>query len=502
MVGTMTKKVYDFKMDQVKNSLVKVFKKSRNESTVSDLITKTGLPKYQVEQAVKVVSDEYRGHMKATESGELVYYFPNGMHNQVKGFVPAFKRFMKGFFAVTGKILAFLFKIWIVVMLVGYFILFVLILLAALAAALGLSFAGGNRSRGRSSKGGMFFLVIRLFQLFARIWFYGQILKGPQERNKGRPLHKSVFSFVFGEPDPNEEWDTEEKKHVLAYIRSHKGVINIDELMAMTGRNHTDAQNLINRYLLEYEGSPEVTEDGTIVFFFPELLKSASDIGSSQATSLMNPKTKELIPFNYSPKKTNRWIGFFNGFNLVFGSYFAYFAAFEPTLRMVMLDKETLLIDFAFVYRFLNSGLHDIAANPPLLIGIALGIVPLAFSFLFYLIPIIRNSLRKRKNEKIKQENLRKQIYRTILANPAAVVSSAISPAGEGETPKNSGGFIRKTIDELAAVKQADVEAIAADRYSYNFKEIERELKDLVKYRSMVDLSKYNVGETVFDSGA
>src|SRR5512147_3000948 len=99
-VKTRQKKVYDFEIPKVKNALVKVLKKQKNESTMADLISATGLPKYQVEQTIKIVSNEYRGHLKATESGELLYYFPYGMQNQVKGFIPGLKRFLSGFFEI------------------------------------------------------------------------------------------------------------------------------------------------------------------------------------------------------------------------------------------------------------------------------------------------------------------------------------------------------------------------------------------------------------------
>ena len=97
MVKTKTKKVYDFNMPKVKNQLIKVLKKRKNESTIADLMSASGLPKFQVEETIKVVSNEYRGHLKVTESGELLYYFPQGMRNQVKGFIPGFKRFLSGF---------------------------------------------------------------------------------------------------------------------------------------------------------------------------------------------------------------------------------------------------------------------------------------------------------------------------------------------------------------------------------------------------------------------
>ena len=495
---TKTKKVYDFSMPRVKNQLVRVLKRKKNESTIADLISASGLPKYQVEETIKVVSNEYRGHLKVTESGELVYYFPNGMRNQEKGFIPGLKTFFKGFGAVLKRILTFLFKIWIMVMLVGYFILFLVILIAAVLATLAISFSGKGKSRG--SKGGLFYLVIKLFELFARIWFYGQILKGPRTKKKGRPLHQAVFAFIFGEPDPNAEWEQEERKYVISYIQSHKGVVTLEELMALTGKNTAEANLLINRYLLEFEGEPRVTDQGSIYYFFPELLRTSTSLTTRVSVSLRNPKKKVLVPFNFNAKKKNGWIAFFNGFNLAFGSYFLYYATSAPNLMMEVI-RNKIVIDFALVYRFLNTFLTDVVANPPALIALVLGIIPLVFSFFFYFVPFMRNLGRKKGNQEIKKENLRKKIYTYIHENPMGVDPKGIQAQEENETPKNGEKFKEKVIKQFVGEKFGDVEAVADNVYIYKLPELQRQKEDIQAFRNSINLSDYAVGETVFDSG-
>lgn len=486
-------------MPKVKNQLVRVLKRRNNESTIADLVASSGLPKFQVEQAVKVVLDEYRGHLRATESGELIYYFPHGMTNQVEGFIPGLKRAFAGFLKSLGRVLAFLFKIWIMVMLVGYFLLFLAIFLAAVVASIAVSAGGRGRSSSRSSKGGAFYLVIKLFELFARIWFYGQIIKGPSARKRGRPLHKAVFAFVFGEPDVNKDFETNEKKYIISFIQSHKGAVTLEEFMSMTGKDSYEANELINRYLLEYEGEPRVTDNGAIVYFFPELLRTAETVEAMREVSLGTPPRKRPVPFNYNKQSKNRWIGFFNGFNIFFGAYFSYYALFEPNLPFMVGNK--LIVDFALVYRFLNDFLQGLADNPPALVFIALGIVPLSFSFFFYLIPIIRNARRKGENEAIKRENLRKRIYRTIRANPLAVDTATMRGADEEERPKNMPRFIEDEVKRFAASKQADVEARADGTYTYSITELDREIKDVEVFRNSVRLSDYAVGKKIFDSG-
>ncbi len=102
-------------------------------------------------------------------------------------------------------------------------------------------------------------------------------------------------------------------------------------------------------------------------------------------------RKKSLIPFSNNEKKVNRLVGFFNGFNLVFGSYFL-FSSFGT---QVNLAKETASSLYEFVVLLLaRSG---VVAEPVSTVTIGLGVIPVIFSALFFLIPIIRNLRFKTK---------------------------------------------------------------------------------------------------------
>ncbi|MBN2739208.1 MAG: hypothetical protein JXR70_19675 [Spirochaetales bacterium] len=501
---TMVKeKIYKFNINQTKSRLVKVLKKNRNEATVADLVAASGLPTYQVQESLKVVLHEYRGHLKATESGELLYYFPQGMVSQLKGFGPRFRRFLQKAGEVLAAVFSFLFKIWIMVMLVGYFVLFVVILLAAIAAAIAISFAGNDKDR-RSSSSGVFRLVYLVINLFTRIWFYRQIFKEPGHAHahaharapkpKGRPLNKAVFAYVFGEDDPNAAYSEQEKKAVLSWLRRHKGVITLEEFIILTGKDIDQAQADLSYYMLEFEGQPEVTEEGAVLYFFPELLRSSGDVAQSSVVSAQ----KRLVPFSANDKKQNGWITFFNGFNLVFGSYFLYFATQFPTAGSLGEFQE---ITLDFVYRILFMYAEPFLANPALVIMVGLGFVPLVFSVLFYLIPFIRNQKRKKSNELVKQENLRKALYSRLLSSPEQVYPSSVAGISPEETPKGQKSFIDRELKRLSLEKSGEIHEGQAGEYYYSFSELAFEKAEVQKFRDQVDLNKYLTGKAVFDSG-
>ena len=491
-------KVYDFKMEKVEGDLVSFLKKRRGESTVADMIAGTGLPKYQVEQAAREVLDEYAGRLKVTESGELLYSFPSDMRSTTRGAGPAFRRFLKSFMKGAAKVLSLLFKIWIVAMLVGYFVAFVAILLAAILASFAASAASRNeRGRGGRSSGGGFggtFLFMRLLDTALRMWFVSNLIRDPK-RPPGRPFYKSVFAFVFGEGDPNGDWEGRERTYALAYIRGRRGAITIEELMTLTGKDYDEAQRLINRYMLEYEGEPRVTDDGTLVFAFPELLRtSEAEQKAATAVPVLNPTGKKLIAFSANKPKTNGWIAFFNAFNLAFGGYFL--------LVSLLQGAAALGRGGPLIYSFTGRLLANIGVSPVPFMAAVLGIIPVVFSVLFFLVPIARKARLDRENARIREEALRKRVYARVLANPASVRPDDIPPIEAPIDPKGFPAVRKRILDRFAALKKAEPILQEKDgSFSYRFAELERELADLERYRRTVDLSKLEVGKTVFDSG-
>jgi hypothetical protein len=495
-------KVYDFALEKVEAQVVAFLKTRRGSSTVADMIAGTGLPKYQVEQAAKAALDEYAGRLKATESGELLYYFPGGMRSTVHGAGPSLRRFWKRIAGIAARVLSLLFKIWIVAMLVGYFVAFVALIVLAIVASFAASAAGNSSSRGRSRGGGLGggFLMLRLLDLLLRMWFWTSFFKGADSRKpkdpNGRAFYKSVFGFVFGEGDPNKGWDEAERRHIIAYVRSRKGVITLEELMALCGREPDQANALMNRLLLEFEGEPGVTENGTVIYTFPELMRTSDAAQkASEAAPLANPTARRIIPFSANKKRTNGWIAFFNAFNLGFGLYFLGIGVTQGAAAI----SRTGPWLFSFTGQLLmRAGIH----NPAPLLAFVLGIVPVAFSVLFFLVPLFRRLRLNRQNAKIREEALRRRILAQVLSSPSRVDPRDIKPSRTALDPRNLPAASRRIIERLAAAMHAEpIPQEHEGAFAWRFAELERELADLESHRKGVDLKRYELGSTVFDSG-
>jgi hypothetical protein len=506
-MSSSNQKVYDYDAAKVQDRLVDVFRKRKGEATNADLVALTGLPKAQVEVEIKAISDEYGARLRVTDSGEILYSFPEGMKSRYRGFGPGMKRFWKSFRKTAAKVGILVFKIWTAVMLVGYFALFVALAILALLASFAAQASGKDDSGHGDGIGGLF-LGGRLLDTIVRIWFYSELFTTPQERaaradrkRAKRPLHKAIFSFLFGDGNPDADWDEIEKKAFVAFVQSNKGVITMAEFLALTGLPPLEAEQAINRYLYEFGGSPEVSDGGTIYFDFPSLLRRRDRTDRTYGGS---SPMRRMAAFSSNNKKANRTFCIFNGVNLAFGSYFLTqaLAPHADDLAIIYGKYANKLIttggwDGFYYFTHQLFGKLGNMADPTVFLGIALGAVPVVFSLFFFAIPAIRSRRLDARNERAKAENLRRVAYRAALDSPQAIRPESVSVFDEAARPKDSRAA-EKALTELAAWSGGEPGSDGA----FHFAELERSKAEIAKVRASVDLSKYELGGVNFDSGA
>jgi hypothetical protein len=482
------------------------FRRRQNGATVADIVAKTALPLQTVRELVPIAADEYSARLKVTESGEILYSFPYGFTSKYRGFRAGLRRFSDKFKKWFKIAATWTFKVWIMVMLVGYFLLFMLIALAALMLSVAASNSNSNSRSGRAGGMGGFYPAARIFNMIIRIWFYSELFKSADvnyrnrgyassARPKGRPLHKAIFSFIFGDGDPNADWPAREKQAVIAYVQANRGVISLPELMVLTGLPPDKAEERITGYCAEFGGLPEATEDGTVVYRFDELLLRA-DTRNRSFPGLSGP-IKRLKSFSSNEKKMNVWFSLINGINLIFGSYFLYNA-----LNTGAILTQAQFNASSYLYGFLYVLLSQVIANPLPLIIFGMGFVPLIFSLLFWLIPGLRYFLNKKDNEDIKLENFRKNGYGNIWDAPLAVKPGEIVPQAGECRPGNLAAAQDRIIKEAGVYAIPDVSLDETGKPVYSFGELKRERTALEKYRRGIKAEASDLGKIVFDSGS
>ncbi|MDR2478475.1 MAG: hypothetical protein LBD48_04085 [Treponema sp.] len=479
-------------------AVIQALGRRRGGATAADISAASAVPLAAVRELLPRAADEYQGRLQVTESGEIIYSFPQGFTSRYRGFWAGLKRFSGKLGSGLAWLGSLLFKVWIMVMLVGYFALFMALALLSVFAAV-----AGNSRNSSSRRGGGAHFSFGLLDLFIRLWFYSELTKparqyggyGNRKPQSGpsRPLHRAIFAFVFGDADPNQDWTAREKKAVIAYIQARRGVIALPELMALTGKNSAEAEKAVMACCSEFGGVPEATEAGTIVYRFDELLART---GTNNSGTLQ-PPVRRLKPFSENPKSMNTWFGIINTVNLLFGSYFVYHAFNTGAILSTEQLQST-----SFLYGFVYAFLGNIAGNPLSFISIGLGLVPLAFSLLFWLIPALRFFREKKENENTKLGNLKRLGFSMIWSDPLKVDSGSITSQADECRPHNMAAAQERVIKDMGAYSVPEVAITAAGGTVYSFTELEREKMALEQYREGIDIEKAGIGKTVFDSGA
>jgi hypothetical protein len=186
----------------------------------------------------------------------------------------------------------------------------------------------------------------------------------------------------------------------------------------------------------------------------------------------------------------NWWFGLINGVNLIFGSYFLYNA-----FTIGHLITKTSSRIYSIVYTFLSS-----FTNPLPIITTALGVIPIVFSILFWLIPLVRHFLNKEENRKIRFENFRKFSFSKIWNSPLSIKKADLKPVYKEANTDNLPESQDKVLKEMGAYSVPEIALDDSRNEVYSFTELVREKDALTQYRTSINPEASALGKTIFDS--
>ena len=470
------------------------------DMTIADAAAKSGLPLWDAERGLHALSSEYHGHLRVAEDGELLFRFPHGLtkpwetRTRLQAIAGAIGRGLLG-------VARFVVRAWVAVVLIGYVLLFVAILI-------GLMFArSDDRGRGGGwgvGVAGAFFRVIAdaLFWMFHpfspfAVTSYGRSSWGEDGRSSWgegarfqaapaepkTPFYERVNRFFFGPDTPPEDPRAMEKK-ILVEIRAQKGRIGLADVMRVTGLPRDEADPLMARLMLAYEGSVEVSEEGGVVYRFKEIRKTAADPGvaSEPRPRAVWAEAATLPPLTGNGAGTNLLIVLLNGFNL-----FASWWALSNHMTFSRLSQIFAGIPWEKL--------------PPAGTAWALGVVPFVFSIALFALPLLRAAWRPIKARRVARENGRKALLRKVLegtgrrggVSEAELVDAWATAAGSEPSSKEI------TREVVALGGDVDMQRVE-EGVRYRFPELDLEAKAVQAEREAAAEEEARVGKVIFSS--
>lgn len=401
--------------------------------TVGDVATQAGLNVNLAQQGLLTLASDTGGHLQVAESGEIVYLFSKNFRTILQN--KFFQLRLQEWWKKVWRVLFYLIRISFGIALL---LSIALILVAIFIIVTATNRDSDDSDRG-SSGGGMismpyFWIGPNWFGVF----YPDYDTRYQQRRREESQLNffEAIFSFLFGDGNPNANLEERRWQQIAAVIRNNRGAVVAEQLapyLDNIGEGYArEYEDYMLPVLTRFNGQPVVTPEGQIVYHFPELQTTAK-----QRSQSVPPYLQEL-PWRFS----------------------------SATSGQIMLSAGLGVLNFVgalVLGRLLADG---IAAELGGLVAFAQGIywLLLGYGTAFLSVPLVRYFWIKWRNSKIGDRNHQRQARSRQLANADATLQQKIAYADQfaAETVITQEDLVYTTetdlLDQEAQLDEIDAE--------------------------------------------
>lgn len=251
--------------------------------TVGDVAAKAGLDVNFAQRELLTLASEAGGHIQVAESGDIAYLFPKNFSDVLRN---KFLRLqLQEWWQKIWRVLFYLIRISFGIILVASIILIFVAIFAISLSSNNDDNNGGGGGGGDRGGGFFFFPYFANDLMWLFYWNHDEHSYQQRSRSTGQKPEmnflESVFSFIFGDGNPNYNLEERKWSSIAATIRNNKGAIAAEQIAPYL-------DNLGQGYAIEYEeymlpalarfdGRPEVSPEGQIVYHFPQLQTTATE---------------------------------------------------------------------------------------------------------------------------------------------------------------------------------------------------------------------------------
>lgn len=293
-------------------SVIEAVEKLNYRVTVADVAVQSGLNLAIASQQVMNLATLTGGNMQVAESGEIAYVFDRNLRNTL--LARSLKLRLLETWAFIWKWLFWLIRISFgILLVVSILIVLIGILLAILAIqSQSKDDNGGNSSSsGRSSNSGNYGVGS-----FFPSWIYwgnpfsvfspgyydrgyssrdSQVVIKTKESQAKVGFLEGVFSFLFGDGNPNSNLEERRYQAIASVIRQNQGTVIAEQIAPYVDEVGNALQAEREDYMLpvmvKFNGYPKVSEQGTLAYSFPDLQKVAEQRSSEQTPVYLHENT-------------------------------------------------------------------------------------------------------------------------------------------------------------------------------------------------------------------
>ncbi|CAF1791831.1 uncharacterized protein At5g03900, chloroplastic isoform X1 [Brassica napus] len=366
--------------------------------TVGDVASRAGLNVTQAQKALQALAADTDGFLEVSDEGDVLYVFPRDYRSKLA--TKSLRVQIEPFLDKAKGAADYLTRVSFGTALIASIVIVYTTIIVLISSRS--EDDNRQRRRGRGYDSGFNF-YINPIDLF---WYwdpnYYRRRRAREDEGKGMNFIESVFSFVFGDGDPNQGIEEERWQMIGRYITSRGGVVAADELApyldVSSSKSATSDESYILPVLLRFDGQPELDDEGNILYRFPSLQRTAS--GSS--------RRKEYV---------GKWFDFVADMEKFFKEKKWQFSKTSSSERALVVGLGAFNLFGVIV---LNSLLKEMAVTPSGFLTFVKNIYPLlqVYAGSFFAIPLIRWFSIKRKNDQIESRNKARLQFARALESP------------------------------------------------------------------------------------
>ncbi|KAF7825703.1 Iron-sulfur cluster biosynthesis family protein [Senna tora] len=367
--------------------------------TIGDVASKAGLKLNEAQKALQALAADTNGFLEVSEEGDILYVFPKDYRSKL-----AAKSFRIKAEPLLDKAKAageYLIRVSFGTALIASIVLVYTTIIALVSSRSEEDNRGRRGGRTYDSGFTFYFNPVDLFWYWDPYYYRRRRIQSDDDKMN---FIESVFSFVFGDGDPNQGIEEERWKLIGQYIASNGGVVAAEELAPYldieSSKGLKDDESYILPVLLRFDGQPEIDEEGNILYRFPSLQRTASSQRS---------RRKEYVG--------RRWADWVGGVEKFFKEKKWQFSKSSASERAMVIGLGGLNL---FGVIILGTMLKEMAVAPSGFIKFVADIFPLLqiYAGSFFAIPLVRWFFIRKWNAEIEKRNKARQECAQVLELP------------------------------------------------------------------------------------
>ncbi|MEG3955358.1 hypothetical protein [Microcoleus sp. herbarium2] len=263
--------------------------------TVGDVAAKAGLDVNFAQRELLTLASEAGGNLQVAESGDIAYLFPNNFRDILRN---KFLRLqLQEWWQKIWRILFYLIRISFGIVLVASILLIFVAITILLSSGSDNNGGGGEGGGGGGGRGGGFFFFPYFWNdlLWIFYWNHNEPYYQQRSRLTGQKPQMSfleaVFSFIFGDGNPNHNLEERKWSDVATAIRNNRGAVVAEQIAPYLDNLGQGYAREYEEYMLpalaRFDGRPEVSPQGQIVYHFPQLQTTATERNSEPVAAYL-----------------------------------------------------------------------------------------------------------------------------------------------------------------------------------------------------------------------